>query len=182
MLLSNDLLAPEAVTLHDGTQATIRPIRPDDADHLQDTFSRLSMETIYQRFHAFKKELSDEEAHSLATVDYDSRMAFVAVCLQNGRDTVVGVARYSQLDTKHPDVAESAVVVQDDYQGRGLGKLLLRRLVEYARAKGIRHLRGYMQVGNDRMLYLVKSSGLPHKTKFIGGVWQVDIDLHKDKD
>ncbi len=170
-------LDPESISLNDGLQVTIRPIRPDDAEHLQDTFDHRSMETIYQRFHAFKKELTDEEARSLATLDYDTRMAFVGVCEKNGREIVIGVSRYALLGPEHPGIAESAVVVQDEYQGRGLGKLLLKRLVLYARAKGIRHLRGNMQLGNNRMLDLVKSSGVIYKTRLAEGIWEVDIDL-----
>lgn len=170
-------LDPESVSLKDGTSVVIRPIQPDDAEHLQDTFDHLSMETIYLRFFSFKKELPFEEARYLATVDYTTRMAFVGICQKNGRDIVIGVARYALLDTKHPKIAESAVVVQDEYQGRGLGKLLLRRLVVYAHTKGIHHLRGNLQVGNNRMLDLVKKGGLPYKTRFVEGIWQVDIDI-----
>lgn len=179
---SSIYLDPEAFTLKDGTQVVIRPIRPEDAEHLQDTFDHLSMETIYLRFLSFKKELPDEEARYLATVDYDKRMAFVGVCQKDGRDIVIGVARYALLDIKHPKIAESAVVVQDEYQGRGLGTQLLRRLVLYAHARGIRRLRGNLQVGNNRMLDLVKHSGLPYKTHFVDGIWQVDIDISRIKD
>lgn len=177
MLASADSLELEPVTLKDGTQIVIRPIHPDDADDLQATFQRLSMESIYLRFLSFKKVLSDEEAQFLATVDYTSRMAFVAICKENDRDIVVGVSRYAMLDADHPEIAESAVVVADEYQGRGLGKLLLWRLVNYARAKGIRYLRGNLQIGNNRMLELVKRSGLPHQTRFADGIWEVNIDI-----
>ncbi len=176
-MLSSASRDPETVTLKDGTNVIIRPIHPDDAADLQDNFQHLSMESIYLRFLSFKKELSDEEAHYLASVDYTSRMAFVALCKENDREIVVGVARYAMLDTVHPETAESAVVVLDEYQGRGLGKLLLRRLVIYARAKGIHHLRGNLQIGNNRMLDLVKHSGLPYKTHYMDGTWEVDIDL-----
>jgi len=176
MLSSADSLDLEPFTLKDGTQIVIRPIRPDDADELQTTFQRLSMESIYLRFLSFKKELPDEEARYLATVDYSSRMAFVAICKENEKDIVVGVSRYVVLDTD-PEIAESAVVVADEYQGRGLGKQLLRRLVNYARAKGIHFLCGNLQIGNDRMLELVKRSGLPHQTRFVDGIWEVTIDL-----
>lgn len=174
---TNASLDAENFTLKDGTQVTIRAIRPDDADHLKDTFDHLSMETIYLRFLSFKKELPDEEARYLATVDYTTRMAFVAVCQKKGRDIVVGVARYALLDIEHPQTAESAVVVQDEYQGRGIGTLLLKRLLTYAKAKGVRHLRGFMQLGNNRMVDLVKNSGLPYKTRIVDGLWEVEIEL-----
>jgi acetyltransferase len=170
-------LDPEEVPLKDGTQVLIRPIREDDAEDLQEAFQRLSMESIYLRFLSVKKELTDEEARTLSTVDYTARMAFVATCKENGREIVVGVSRYALLDASKPEMAESAVVVADEYQGRGIGKLLLRRLVSYARTKGIHYLRGNMQIGNNRMLELVKRSGLPHKTRFVDGIWEVTIDI-----
>jgi acetyltransferase len=177
MLSSSASLEPESHTLKDGTGVVIRPILPEDADDLQATFQRLSVESIYLRFHSFKKELPDEEARYLATLDYTTRMAFVAICREKGQEIVVGVARYALQDAPGPDEAESAVVVADDYQNRGIGKLLLGRLLTYARAKGIRQLRGNLQVGNNRMLDLVRRSGLPHKTRFVDGIWQVSIDL-----
>jgi acetyltransferase len=135
------------------------------------------MESIYLRFLSFKKELPDEEARNLATVDYTSRMAFVAIAEVDGHESVVGVSRYAMDDPANPEYAESAVVVEDKFQGRGLGKLLLWRLVNYARAKGIQVLRGNLQVGNNRMLDLVRRSGLPHETRYVDGIWEVDIDI-----
>lgn len=174
---TSDSLDPEEVTLKDGTRMVIRPIHSNDASDLQDSFQRLSIQSIYLRFLSFKKELSDEEARQLATVDYNTRMAFVAISKENEHEAVVGVARYAILDPQHPETAEAAVVVMDKYQGLGLGKRLLLRLVLYARAKGIQWMRGNLQVGNDRMLLLVKGSGLPNQTRFVDGIWEVAIDL-----
>lgn len=181
MLLSASLDS-EVLTTKDGTQVVIRPIHPDDADDLQNTFMRLSTQSIYLRFLSFKKVLTDEEARTLATVDYTTRMAFVATVLENGKEIVVGVSRYALLDTGHHKTAEAAVIVGDEFQGRGIGTQLLRRLVSYARAKGIHHLRGNMQVGNDRMLDLVRRSGLPHKQRFVDGIWEVNIDIALPKE
>jgi len=178
---NDDSLKSGSITLTDGTPIIIRPIRPDDAEDLQDSFQRLSMQSIYLRFLSFKKELTDEEARYLATLDYTTRMAFVATCKENGKEIVVGVARYALIDTGHPEIAEAAVVVDDKYQGRGIGKLLLWRLVRYARAKGIHSLRGNLQIGNDRMLDLVRRSGLPHQQRYVDGIWEVTIDLELPK-
>lgn len=176
---NEELMKSELVTLKDGTQVVIRPIRPDDAEELQAAFQRSSMHSIYLRFLSFKKELTDEEARTLSTLDYTTRMAFVAVCEENGQDIVVGVARYALIDEEDRNIAESAVIVTDDYQGHGIGKLLLWRLVNYARVKGIHFLRGNLQIGNDRMLELVKRSGLPHEQCYVDGIWQVTIDLQQ---
>jgi len=177
MITASDSLDPQTITLKDGKRMTMRAIRPDDADDLQESFQRLSVQSIYLRFLSHKKELTDEETRQLATVDYTSRMAFVAISTENNQDVVVGVARYAILDAEHPETAEAAVVVMDKYQGLGIGRQLLQRLVIYARSKGIQWLRGNLQVGNDRMLLLVKRSGLPHETRFVEGIWEVSIDL-----
>ena len=177
LVYASDSMDPESITLKDGSKVVIRPIRPDDATDLQETFQRLSIQSIYLRFLSFKKELTDEEARQLATVDYTSRMAFVAISTENDQEIVVGVARYAILDPENPETAEAAVVVTDKYQGLGLGKQLLRRLVVYARTKGVQCIRGNLQVGNDRMLLLVKRSGLPNQTRFVDGIWEVIIDL-----
>jgi acetyltransferase len=121
--------------------------------------------------------LTDDEARQLTTVDYTSRMAFVALAREDELEIVVGVSRYAVFDASRPEVAESAVVVQDKYQGRGLGRVLLWRLVDYARARGIQTLRGNLQVGNNRMLDLVRRSGLPNQTRFVDGIWEVSIDI-----
>jgi acetyltransferase len=178
-MLSPDLISnePESINLKDGTQIVIRPIRPDDADDLQAAFQRLSMESIYLRFLSFKKELTDEEARQLATVDYSSRMAFVAIILENGQEMVVGAARYALPDANHPETAEAAVVVEDKYQGRGIGKRLLWRLIHYAREQGIHFLCGNLQIGNNTMLTLVEHGGLPYKKRYVDGIWEVTIDL-----
>jgi RimJ/RimL family protein N-acetyltransferase len=174
---TTDSLEPELFTLRDGTRLVIRPIRPDDADDLQSAFLRLSIESIYLRFLSYKKELTDEEAWHYANVDYTTRMAFVALCEENGKDIVVGVSRYALLDSAHPDTAEAAVIVGDEHQGRGIGKLLLSRLVSYARTKGFHYLRGNLQMGNDRMLTLVQRGGLPFQQRFVDGIMEVTIDL-----
>jgi acetyltransferase len=179
---ASDSLDPELVTLKDGRHVVIRAICPDDADDLQESFQRLSIQSIYLRFLSFKKGLSDEEAHQLSTVDYTSRMAFVAIYNENGKDIVTGVARYAILDSNHPETAEAAVVVMDEYQGLGLGKQLLKRLVLYARTKGILCMRGNLQLGNDRMLLLAKGSGLPNQTRFVDGIWEVSIDLRTQEE
>jgi acetyltransferase len=179
--MNDNSMKSESITLTDGTPIIIRPIHPDDAEDLQSAFMRLSTESIYLRFLSYKKELTDEEAMRLAKVDYVNQMAFVATSKEQDQDIVVGVSRYAMLDTGHPDIAEAAVVVDDKYQGRGLGKQLLWRLVNYARAKRIHFLRGNLQIGNDRMLTLVQRSGLPYEKCYVDGIWEVTIDLELPK-
>src|SRR5689334_19886609 len=128
---------PEQVTLRDQAQVTIRPIRPDDAPRLQALHSRLTPESIYLRFLDMHPVLQADEAQRFASLDYRSRMAFVATEKTETEEQIIGVARYAVDGPQRPTEAEYAIVIEDRYQGRGLGRLLMQRLINYARSSGI---------------------------------------------
>jgi acetyltransferase len=175
---ASGLPEPEKITLPDGLALTIRPIRPDDAPGLQALHSRLSPETIRQRFLAMITALTDTEAHRLANVDYCCTMAFVATLeSDDGRESIVGVARYARLGPDEPGRAEGAIVIEDPYQGRGLGAALYGRLIDYARACGYRELVDEVCRDNDRMLDFLRSFGLPLERRLCEDVWLVVMDL-----
>ncbi len=168
---------PEAIALRDGTTVTIRPIRPDDAPRLQALFYRLSPESIALRFLGQLKELPYEQARQLANVDYRERMALVATRQQDGEERIIAVARYAVDPTARPDVAEAAIVVEDVYQKRGLGTLLLIRLVAYARTHGIRAFTATVHQDNIQIMRFVRHSGLPAESKLEAGVWDILVKL-----
>jgi GNAT superfamily N-acetyltransferase len=169
----------EVVTLQDGVQVTFRPIVPEDAPLLQEGFARLSPQTIYYRFLETARQMSDAQARSLATVDYHKRMALVGAIQEDGQERLVFVARYAMIeDTGEPGLAEAAIVVRDDYQKRGLGKLAMQRLVEYARQHDVTAFVGAIHTSNAPILRFIKSSGLPYQRKMIEpGVWELRIQL-----
>ena len=176
--------SPETVTLRDGTTVTIRAIRPDDPPRLQALFGRLSAESIYLRFLEQRRSLSDREAERLAAVDYHQQMAIVATREDEllGEELVIGVARYAAIDSPTRDSAEAAIVVEDAYQGRGLGKLLADRLAAYARARGIHTFVAEVSVDNARMMSFIRRAGLPVKSKLDTGVWQLKVKLESQTD
>jgi RimJ/RimL family protein N-acetyltransferase len=139
------------MSLTDGTRITLRPIRSDDESALTALHERLSPQTAYQRFFTVMRRLPPNWAHILANVDYDRRMAFVAL---GPGDELIGVARYAYDERARE--AEIAVVVEDRWQGRGLGALLLGELIGYAQGKGILTLRAYVLAENVRMLTLLR--------------------------
>jgi acetyltransferase len=167
---------PERVSLDDGTEVIIRPISPSDAPYLVSGFKRLSPKSIYYRFLVRKKELTEEEARRFATVDYVTEMAFVATSREGGGDIVVGVARYA-VDEDDPHVAEAAILVGDEYQSRGIGKLLMKHLAIYASECGIRYFQGSIKIGNDRIMNFIHKSGLPYTKKMNYDMWDVSVDL-----
>jgi len=169
--------ATETVTLRDGTQVVLRAIRPDDAPRLQALHKRLSPESVFLRFLDQRKALTDQDAQRWATVDYRTHMAIVAALPDGADERLIGVARYAAIDPAKPDTAEAAIVVQDDHQGRGLGTILVNRLVTYARAHGIRAFVASVHYSNSEIMHFIQRSGLPAKKRLEAGVWEIHIRL-----
>ena len=148
----------EDVDLRDGRRVHLRPIRPDDADLLVEANERLSPASRYFRWFTSRPHLSSEMAGYLAEVDFRSRFAIVATVAEDGVEHIVAVARFDLA----PDeaVAEFALTVRDDYQSAGLGTLLWYRLVELARARGVRRLTAAVLADNQRMKDLLRKQGV----------------------
>jgi GNAT superfamily N-acetyltransferase len=123
--------AMEPLRLRDGTYLQVRTIRPSDREGLAREFARLSLESRRRRFLAPKRELSELELRRLTEVDHRSHEALVAIDAASGRG--VAVARYAGEGGR----GEFAITVADDWQGRGIGSALSRRLLMRARAEGI---------------------------------------------
>jgi acetyltransferase len=105
-------------------------------------------------------------------------MALVAILGQDGGEHIIGVARYSVIQDESLELAEPAIVVEDRYQGLGLGMLLFERLVVYARRHGICAFLGYVNHGNTKVMRLMRGVGLPIKTSLaVSGVWEVHMEL-----
>jgi GNAT superfamily N-acetyltransferase len=168
---------PEPVTLRDGTPLIIRPIRPDDAPRLQAFHTRLLPESIYLRYLGPHPVLTAREAERLTNVDYAARMALAATRSEGEGETIVGVARYDALGPARPDEAEAAIVVEDRYQSRGLGALLMSRLLAYARTHGLRYFVAEVSDENDRLMRFVQRSGLPAEKKLKEGVWEIRVNI-----
>jgi RimJ/RimL family protein N-acetyltransferase len=154
----------------------LRAIRPDDAPRLQQLHQRLSPESIYARFAGPHPVLPTGEAHRLAEVDYRGRMAIVAALAEGEDERLIGVARYAA-PADAPHEAEAAIVVEDSFQGRGLGTALMRALVDYARRQGIQTMLAEVSAGNERMLRFIRRSGLPIQQRLQGGSWQIRVDI-----
>lgn len=148
-------------TLKDGTGVHIRPIRPEDDHVLVDIFKHLSPQSVYQRFFQALPELSAGMARYLANVNYTNRMALVA----EAAGEAIGVGRYER--TSDPEVVELAIVVLDEWQDRGVGRILLREILRTGEANGIHRFRADVLAENRRMLRLLaqESQILERKTE-----------------
>lgn len=143
--------------LASGAPVHVRAIRPDDESRLVALFDRLGMRSRDQRFFSSINRLPAEWAHDLANVDYQDRLALVAEREREGRLELLGVARYEPSDAD--DVREVALVVDDRWQGQGLGTLLFEELLRAADARGIRRFRALVLADNRGMPSIIERAG-----------------------
>jgi RimJ/RimL family protein N-acetyltransferase len=136
--------------LNDGAALRLRPIRPDDEPRLVELFHRLSPRTVYQRFFRAYDRLPDHWYHRFAHVDYRTRLALVAEEQDAGGRLLHAVARYEPGEAD--GTTEIAIVVEDAWQHRGLGTLLLDALLAAAEARGLRRFTADVLADNRPML------------------------------
>ena len=164
-----------AVWLRDSSQVDVRFIRADDGPRLIELFQGLSPETIYRRFLHARSVLPAAEAARYANVDHRERDALVACAPSDeAQAPIVAVARYAQQDGA---AAEGGLVVDDAYQQRGLGTMLLGRLIALLRCRGFRYLRGAVLGENGRMLRLLRATGYPLRIVRDDGAYGTELDL-----
>lgn len=168
---------PETFTLPDGLVLALRLIRPEDAKRLQDFHSRLSSETIYYRFLENHPVLLDKEARYFTTLDGIHRLALIATFGHGEKEEIVGVARYDVFVPNHPDTAEAAFVIEDRFQGQGLGTALMLRLARLALEAGVYYFVFTVHWTNEAMLRLLRKSGEVVERHQSGGVYDVRVQL-----
>lgn len=140
-----------------GLELFMRPIRPEDGLLLLDLFDSLSPKTRYYRFFSPIKELSHEMLKKFTHVDYNRDMALAAIDIAETGERVLAVARFMS----KPDMSktEFAVVVRDEWQGKGVGRILLENLIMRAKEKKIESMSGFVLAENTHMLSLARQLG-----------------------
>jgi acetyltransferase len=148
----------ETLHLPDGTTLLLRPIRPEDEPAWQVLFQQLSMDEIRLRFFRPMKRLSHELAACLTQLNYDREMALVlAGTAASGTAELYGEVRV--MAEPNNEQAEFAMLIRRDMTGKGLGPLLLRRIIDYAKQRGIRQMYGEVLSENRAMLRLCQAFG-----------------------
>jgi RimJ/RimL family protein N-acetyltransferase len=148
-------------------------VEPGDKQAFAEGMARLSTRSRYLRFHSGVKELSDRQLRYLTEVDQQDHVAWVAFTREGDDEVGIGVARFVRV-ADEPDVAEAAITVLDEYQGRGLGTLLLGVLSAAAARRGIRTFRSYVLGENVSMLALFDALGAERAVEE-PGVYRVDM-------
>ncbi|MCF8145825.1 MAG: bifunctional acetate--CoA ligase family protein/GNAT family N-acetyltransferase [Deltaproteobacteria bacterium] len=160
-----------------GVEIFIRPIRPEDASLLLDLFDNMSMKSRYQRFFIPMKSLSNDLLIQLTQIDYDRHIALVALRREAGEDEMLGVAR--AIAGPDNEEAEFSVAVGDAWQGKGIGRKLLRTCLRVGKEYGIKTLYGTVLAENTQMLGLAREFGFKVTRGKGGNEYQLFIDLEQ---
>lgn len=143
--------------LSDGTEVLLRPMRPEDEPMIGDFLRTLSEETLRQRYFVNHLNITHEMLVRFTNNDYDREIAIVAELSLGKKKRIIGVGRLTgEADRGR---SEFAVVVHDDFQGRGLGFKLTDTIIGIAQEKGLREINGYIDAKNRRMLRVVGELG-----------------------
>jgi len=140
-----------------GERLLLRPIRPEDAQMEVAFVATLSPESRQLRFQSALRRLTPGMLARFTQIDYDREMALVAIDASSGEEREVGVCRYIRLPDERS--CEFAIVVADEWQGRGLGGRMMARLIEIARLRGLETMIGWVLSGNLPMLRMCTGLG-----------------------
>jgi GNAT superfamily N-acetyltransferase len=156
----------EETIVRDGEQITIRPSKPVDERRIQEHYYSLDQSDIQRRFFHDKASFGRNDVEPASQVDYIKDLTLVAIVGEFGFGRVVGVGEYLLL--VDCNMAEVAFSISSDYQGKGIGKHLIRKLARAARDNGISGLLAYTSPQNKGMINLFKT--LPYRvhTSFDG--------------
>lgn len=163
------------VTLKDGVQVILRPIKPSDATMKQHLFYALSKDSVIKRYLGPLKSLPWDRIWPYVIIDYKNEMVIVAVVIEEGLETMIGIGSYSKIPNTNS--AELALVVRDDWQGKGVGTEMLKYLIELAIANGFKTLKAWVLVENTVMMHLFRKCGYKMKYRLENGVYEVVLDL-----
>ena len=141
-----------------GYRVLLRPIRPDDeAQHMR-FLQAIDSADMRMRLFSSRRKISHAELSHLTTIDYDLEMAFIATTSDpSGQTETIGVVR--TISDAGYLLAEMAILVRSDLKSKGLGRLLLNKMIQYCRRRRIKELTASALQGNSRMLALAKSVG-----------------------
>ncbi len=145
----------------DGEAITIRPAKPVDERRIQEHYYQLEKDDVFLRFFHEKNSFERWEVEGKSQIDYKKDLTLIAIIGEPGFGRVVGVSEYLLL--VESNMAEVAFTVSKDFQGKGLGKIFLRKMAEAAREQGISGLMAYTATHNQAMIHLFKT--LPYKVR-----------------
>lgn len=175
--MTADLASYQATeTLPDGQVLRLRAIRPEDRATLHNEFLKLSKASVRDRFFSIKLDLTPAELKYFTEVDFDQHVALVAELVSGDGPHPAAVGRLVR-KSGQPDHAELAITVADSMQGKGIGKIMLGRLIDCARSLGVRQVDASVLAGNTRMMKLIAKTGLPFESQLEHGIQTISVAI-----
>jgi acetyltransferase len=147
----------EEMAHFDGHELLLRPVRPEDENAYRAFFAALEPEDIRFRFFSTLRELPRSQIARATQIDYSREMTIVAIDRTDPHRGLLGVVQ-AMMDPDNVE-AEFAIMVRSDLKGRGLGRILLHKIIDYCRARGVREIVGEVVPSNHRMLRLATEMG-----------------------
>ncbi len=158
----------------DGTRLFLRPLKMTDEPLLRTLFYKLSAESIHTRFFQLLKSMPHEKLQEFLRIDYEADMSFVVLTGSVDEDAeMIGIAHY--LRDPRTNFADSAFLVRDDWQGRGVGGQLMEALIDAARRQGIAGFTADVLARNEAMLRVFHHSGHPVESRLEEDVYSLRI-------
>ncbi|MBN1796859.1 MAG: GNAT family N-acetyltransferase [Sedimentisphaerales bacterium] len=180
---SEEVRYPEGLekteTLKDSTEIFFRPVKPTDERALSEMMYSLSPASIRTRYMTQTMRFPHKDLQKLTNIDYEQNLAIVGTVPRVSGEQIVAIAQYF-LDPKTL-AAEVAFVVQDEWQQKGMGALLLDYLTQIAKQKGVRNFYAKVLPVNKAMLAVFYNSGYQINTEFDGEVYHISYDLIKEE-
>ncbi len=174
-----DVRYPEELERHDvlrdHTEVFFRPIKPTDEEALAEMLYSLSADSVRKRYFTHTKTFPHKDLQLVTNIDYERELAIVAVVPGPSGDEIVGIAQYFL--NSDSGVAEVAFIVQDEWQAKGLGTLLLSYLTAIAILRRVTAFYATVLPGNKAMLSIFHNSGTNVKIEFDGDAYAVSCDL-----
>ena len=169
-----------AETLRDGTAVTVRAAGANDGPEIRRAFLNLERDTVYTRFFGYKADVSDAELGRITGADFERAVALL-VTIGAGEDEVVigGASYFVNGSVATGRSAELAFTVEEDFQSRGIGSLLMRHIIAIARVKGLDRLEADVLSRNRPMLNVFRRCGLPMAVRHEGDVIHVILSLQE---
>ena len=165
------------VTLRPGMKILFRPIKPTDEAMMQELFYSLSEDSIYYRFFHRTQVMPHKKVQRFTTIDYQKEMAIVGVVEEYGREKIIAVGRYSL--EPESNMAEVALLVHDDWQGRGIGTRLLKYLIQIAKGRKISGFKAQILADNRAPLHMAHKTGYTVETTLENGIFHVSFKFQE---
>lgn len=152
-----------SVNLRDGTEVFLRPVKETDGPLLLELFNKLSPSSVRLRFLSVLHRLPEELVYQFTHVDYKMSFGLAAFINREHSGPIIGVARYAyDFETKLPELA---VVVRDDWQEKGLGSVLLSRVIAIGEENGFSRFEATIDSQNQTIIHIFEKIGIRHKIR-----------------